>query len=184
MCDPVTMAVASAGVGFMADRQQGKAMEQQQNYQNEIARKNAMQQMASEELRIRQVSDSARTDIAQAKKKVRVEKAKAMADAGESGVSGNSVDALYRDYMREEGEYQNAVLNNLAGELVQHNQNMKSIQIGQQANSTSVTKFNPMLSLASRGLQAGGSYFDYQSQRKDRQSDIQRAKRYGYGNKY
>lgn len=184
MCDPVTIGVGSAVLGFVADRQESKALASQQNYQNAVAKKNALQQMASEELRIRQVSDSARTDIADAKKKIRVEKAQAKLEAGESGVSGNSVDAVYRDYMREEGEYQNRVLNNLAGEIMQHNQNMTAIQTNQMANSTSVTRFSPALSLAKAGLSAGGSYFDYRQQRLQRQSDLQRAKRYGYGNKY
>ena len=77
MCDPVTIGVGSAVLGFVADRQESKALASQQNYQNAVAKKNALQQMASEELRIRQVSDSARTDIADAKKKIRVEKAQA-----------------------------------------------------------------------------------------------------------
>jgi len=182
MCDPIS--IATVGVGFLADRQESKALASQQNYQNAVAKKNALQQMASEELRIRQVSDSARTDIADAKKKIRVEKAQAKLEAGEGGVSGNSVDALFRDYMREEGEYQNRVMNNLAGELVQHNQNMKSIQTNQMANSTSVTRFSPALSLATRGLEAGSSFFDYRAQRKQRTTDMERAKRYGlYGDK-
>ena len=58
MCNPTTAlvvaSVASAGLQYQQAKQQQKNAYAQQKRQNEIARKNAIQRYASEQLRIRQ----------------------------------------------------------------------------------------------------------------------------------
>lgn len=177
MCDPVTqtiIAVAQLGMGYMNDKAEADARRQQQIRQNELARRNAVQKMASEELRIRQEFKATRNEMADQSLQSRRAKATAEVQAGEGGVSGKSVDALFAEYYREEGLYKNAQLNNLAGELVQHRENMKSISLGQEANSTFVTKFNPMTSLANRGLQFAGTYADIRIEQERRSREESR----------
>lgn len=177
MCDPVTqtiIAVAQLGMGYMNDKAEANARTQQQKRQNEMARRNAVQKMASEELRIRQEFKATRGEMAEQGLKSKRARATAEVQAGEGGVSGRSVDALFAEYYREEGLYKNAQLNNLAGELVQHRENMKAISLGQEANSTYVTKFSPMTSLANRGLQFAGTYADIRIEQERRSREESR----------
>ena len=67
MCEPITsisatqamvaMSVVSAGLQFYQGYQQQKSIYKQQQRQNDLARKNAVARYASEQLRIKQVTD-------------------------------------------------------------------------------------------------------------------------------
>ena len=93
MCEPVTASQAllavsavSAGLQYQQGKQQQKAQYEAQKRQNEIARKNALQRYASEQLRIRQVVKQSQEKGLQATLKARKARAEFISSTGESEI--------------------------------------------------------------------------------------------------
>ena len=168
MCDPVTMAVvsvANAGMQYKQQKAQAKARYAQQKRQNEIAKKNAQTRYASAQLKIRQeLSKSAQADL---KGTLKARKARAtyiagVGDAGGLAISG-STNALLANYYRTEGNFRNAINNNMKMNVSQFERNLEAIQFGQESQSTYETPPNSNLLFASSALNVANGYYSRQA---------------------
>ena len=168
MCDPVTMAVVSVANGTMQYQQgkaQAKARYDAQKRQNEMARKNALQRYASATLKIRQeLKKSAQSDY-EGTKKARNIRAKFKASAGDEGgvALTGSTNNLLSNYYRTEGNFRNAIKNNMDINISQFERNLEAIQFGQESQSTYLTPPNSALLFASSALNTANSYFSMTS---------------------
>ena len=168
MCDPVTMAVVQVASGALQYKQakaSAKANYARQKRQNELAKKNAIQRYASEQLRIRQsLKKSAEEDL-KGTLKARRTRATFVAGAGDAGglaISG-STNALLANYYRTEGNFKNAINNNMQMNVSQFERNLEAIQFGQESQSTYETPPNSALLFASSALNTANSYFSMTS---------------------
>jgi len=168
MCDPVTMAVVQVASGALQYKQakaSAKANYARQKRQNELAKKNAIQRYASEQLRIRQsLKKSAEEDL-KGTLKARRTRATFVAGAGDAGglaISG-STNALLANYYRTEGNFRNAINNNMQMNVSQFERNLEAIQFGQESQSTYETPPNSALLFASSALNTANSYFSMTS---------------------
>ena len=158
MCSPtiaLTVAsVASAGLQYQAGKAQQKAQYAQQIRQNELAKKNAVARYASAQLKIRQeLKKSAQADL---KGTLKARKARAtyiagVGDAGGLAISG-STNALLANYYRTEGNFRNAIRNNMNINISQFERNLEAIQFGQESQSTYLTPPNSKLLFATQAL--------------------------------
>ena len=113
MCNPTIAVTAIAGassyINYRQQLQAQKNAEQAQIRQNELAKKNALQRYASEQLRIRQVVKQSQEKGFQATKKRRQQTEKFMAFRADRGVAmSGSMNALLADYYRTEGNFNSA----------------------------------------------------------------------------
>ena len=167
MCDPVTMAVVSVASGALQYKQAkatAKANYARQKRQNELAKKNAIQRYASEQLRIRQtLKKSAEEDLKGTLKARRV-RARYTAGTSDAGIAmSGSTNALLANYYRTEGNFRNAINNNMKMNVSQFERNLEAIQFGQESQSTYETPPNSALLFASSALNTANSYFSMTS---------------------
>jgi len=101
--------VASAGAGYIGQRQQAKAQAAYQAQSIAAAQKKAGFQRTSELLESQQKKIALAQESAKITKKARETLASATVSAGEAGVSGLSVQALMDDYVRQQAGLQAAV---------------------------------------------------------------------------
>ena len=169
MCDPVTaVAVASAGLQYQTAKQQQKNVYASQKRQNALAKQNALRRYASEQLRIRQEITKTKQKGFEASKKARKARAEFITSAGESGVAmSGSIAGLLGDYYRTEGNYDNALDNNLGINIAQYERNLEAIQFGQESQSTYVQPPNPELLFASSALNVANTYYTQQARKKE-----------------
>ncbi len=162
--------VASAGIQYQQTVATQKAQQQAQQRQNDIAQRNAIQRYAAEGLKIRQLADQSAQKGLQASLKTRAEKAKFIASAGDAGgiaLSG-STEALYMDFDRVKGNYDNSLTNNLGINVSQYRRNLEAIQFGQEAQSTYVTPPNPELAFATGVLNVANTYYGLEAEKANR----------------
>ena len=151
---------ASSAIQYQQGKQQQKAQYEAQKRQNEIARKNALQRYASEQLRIRQVVKQSQEKGLQATLKARKARAEFISSTGESGVAlGGSIEGLLADYYRTQGNYVSALNRNLGINVSQYERNLEAIQFGQESQSTYVQPPNPELLFASSALNVANTYY-------------------------
>ena len=169
MCDPVTMAVVQVASGALQYKQakaSAKANYARQKRQNELAKKNAIQRYASEQLRIRQsLKKSAEEDL-KGTLKARRTRATFVAGAGDAGglaISG-STNALLANYYRTEGNFRNAINNNMQMNVSQFERNLEAIQFGQESQSTYLTPPNSKLLFATQALNVANTYYSLKFQ--------------------
>ena len=173
MCEPITatqallaVSAVSAGLQYQQGKQQQKAQYEAQKRQNELARKNALQRYASEQLRIRQVVKLNKAKGYEANLKARKVRAEFVTSAGESGVGlSGSTNALLADYYRTQGNYTNALNRNLGINISQYERNLEAIQFGQESQSTYVQPPNPELLFASSALNVANTYYGLEAQK-------------------
>ena len=173
MCSPtiaLTVAsVASAGLQYQQGKAQQKAIQAQQIRQNNLAKKNAIARYASAQLKIRQeLKKSAQADL---KGTLKARKARATylagaSDAGGLAISG-STNALLANYYRTEGNYRNAIRNNMNINISQFERNLEAIQFGQESQSTYVTPPNSKLLFATQALNVANTYYSLQFQKQN-----------------
>ena len=167
MCDPVTaVAVASAGLQYQTAKQQQKNAEAQQKRQNALAKANALQRYASEQLKIRQNIKQTKEKGFQATLKARRARSEFISGAGEAGIAlSGSTEALLANYYRTEGNYKSSIARNLGINISQYERNMEAIQFGQEAQSTYVQPPNPELLFASSALNVANTYYSLEAQK-------------------
>ena len=121
MCPPVAIApalmakislattIASTGMSLMAQRQQAKAQAAAQR--NASIRENQRYQREATAARLKEAQEDTilANEIQDAARKAQSARATAIVAAGESGVTGLSVDALVDDYTRQEANYRFAL---------------------------------------------------------------------------
>jgi len=167
MCEPVTatqavvaISAASAAVQYQTNKQAAKNQYAAQNRQNELARANALNRYATEQLRIRQVVNANRNKSFEAAKKADKARAAFLVGAGERGLGiGGSTELLLADYYRTEGNYNAALQKNLQINYSQYLRNMEAIKFGAEAQSTYVQPPNNALLFASSALNVANTYY-------------------------
>ena len=171
MCDPTTAlvisSVASAGLQYKMGKAQQEAQYDQQKRQNNLARKNAIIRYASAQLKIRQVLKKAAQKDYIGTIKARRARATYIAGVGDAGglALHGSVNALLANYYRTEGNYRNAIRNNMAINISQYERNLEAIQFGQESQSTYLTPPNPKLLFATQALNVANTYYSLQWQK-------------------
>ena len=170
MCDATTallvVNVASAGLKYKSQKAQQQNAYDRQKRQNDLAKKNAIQRYAAEQLRIRQVLAQSADKDYEATLKGRKVRAKFITEAGGAGLAiSGSTEALLRDYYRTEGKYRNALRNNMAINVSQFERNLEAIQFGQEAQSTYVTPPNPHLLFATQALNVANAYYTLEAKK-------------------
>ena len=177
MCNPtvamVAISAASAGLQYKMGKAQQEAAYARQNRQNELARKNAIIRYASAQLKIRQkLTQAAQKDYV-GTMKARKARAKYIAGVGDAGglALHGSVNALLANYYRTEGNYRNAIRNNMAINISQYERNLEAIQFGQKSQSVYEVPPNPELLFASAVLNVSNTYYKNKSDRELRGLD-------------
>ena len=170
MCNPTSallaVNVASAGLQYQAQKKQQQYQWWQQKKQNELAKANAIQRYAAEQLRIRQeLSKSRKADYIGTLKarKVRSQFITGVGDAG-LAISGSTA-GLMRDYYITEGNFRNAIRNNMDVNISQFERNLEAIQFGQESQSTYFTPPNAKLLFATQALNVANTYYSLQWQK-------------------
>ena len=171
MCNPTVgmMAVSaiSAGLQYQMGKAQQEAAYQRDKKRNDLARKNAIIRYASAQLKIRQkLTQAAQKDYV-GTMKARKARAKYIAGVGDAGglALHGSVNAMLANYYRTEGNYRNAIRNNMAINISQFERNLEAIQFGQEAQSVYVTPPNPSLLFATQALNVANTYYSLQWQK-------------------
>ena len=166
MCNPqVAVMALSAGLQYKVAKQQAKNTYAQQKRQNEIAKKNAIQRYAAEQLKIRQTAKRFQEKGYEASLKGRKKRAEFIAGAGDAGglaLSG-STNRLLGDYYRIEGRYKASLDRNMDINLSQHDRTMEAIQFGQESQSTYLTPPNSNLLFASAALGFANNYYNFEN---------------------
>ena len=171
MCvEPTTaMMIATAGsqvINFQNQKAQQKATYQAQVRQNEIAKRNAVQRYASEQLKINQQVKATQQKGYEANLKSRKARGDFVADVSGSGLAmSGSTERLMADYYRVEGNYINSLNTNLDIDIAQYERNLEAIQFGQEAQSTYVAPPNPELLFVSSALNVANSYYSLEAQK-------------------
>ena len=171
MCVPpqVALVALSAGSSFLQYQQQKQMQKDQmaqQVRQNEIARKNALQRYASEQLKIRQVAQQSSQKGLEATLKARKARAEFITTAGSSGIAlSGSTNALLADFYRTESNYKASLARNLDINVSQFERNLEAIQFGQEAQSTYVQPPNPELLFVSSALNVANSYYSMEAEK-------------------
>ena len=175
MCVPpqVALVLASAGSSYLQMQQakaQQKAQYEAQKKQNEIARENAIRRYATEQLKIRQ--ELAKSSAKGFEASIRSKKARSKFIVGSEGLAmSGSQEALFRDYYRIQGNYNEALKDNLGLNISQFERNLEAIQFGQKAQSTYVQPPNPNLLFVSGALNVANTYYGLQYQKELRDLD-------------
>ena len=171
MCNPTVgmMAVSaiSAGLQYQMGKAQQEAAYQRDKKRNDLARKNAIIRYASAQLKIRQkLTQAAQKDYV-GTMKARKARAKYIAGVGDAGglALHGSVNAMLANYYRTEGNYRNAIRNNMAINISQFERNLEAIQFGQESQSTYLTPPNPKLLFATQALNVANTYYSLQWQK-------------------
>jgi hypothetical protein len=144
------------------------ANEQNRMYAENAARANqsARDQMFQTQQRMLQEQASAANEKIDVEREARAAKATAMTAAGESGVSGLSVDALLAEFDGRQAEYEDRIDQNTEWTLTQLNNEMKGIRSNAEDRINSIQRaakpsfFDAGLRIAGAGLNSYNSYED------------------------
>ena len=157
---------ASSAIQYQQGKEQQKARFEAQKRQNEIARRNALQRYASEQLKIRQVAKQSSQKGFEATLKARKARAEFVTTAGSAGIAlSGSTNALLNDFYRTEGNYKASLARNLDINISQFERNLEAIQFGQEAQSTYVQPPNPAMLFASSALNVANTYYGLEFQK-------------------
>ena len=170
MCNPTyaLMAVTTASAGLQYKMQKAQAQNQyvQQQRQNELAKANAIQRYAAEQLKIRQVAQRFSDKEYEASRKARKTRATFITEAGGAGLAiSGSTERLLGDYYRIEGNYKSSLAKNMKINYSQYERNLEAIQFGQEAQSTYLTPPNSNLLFASAALNVANSYYNLKARK-------------------
>jgi hypothetical protein len=158
MCDPVLIISAvSQGLKMYASIQEQKEQRKQQQRQNVIAKWNRVNKETAEDFRIRQKRKETVHKGFETTREAREKRATAVASA--ESVQGISVDKLMFDFLRQEGEHKNMLLNNLDAEVFASQQRKEAFVTQQEAQMTYVTDVNYLMPVATAGLNYASDYY-------------------------
>ena len=167
MCNPTTalavVNIASTGLQYKMQKAQAQNTYNQQKRQNDLAKANAIQRYAAEQLKIRQVAERFADKEYEASRKARKTRATFITEAGGAGLAiSGSTERLLGDYYRIEGNYKSSLAKNMDINFSQYERNLEAIQFGQEAQSTYLTPPNSHLLFASAALNVANSYYNLQ----------------------
>ena len=172
------ISVASAGLQYQAGKAQQKATYAAQKRQNEIARENAIRRYATEQLKIRQeLKKSSRADYIATLKSRKI-RSEFLTEAGSAGLAiSGSTEALLANYYRTEGNYRNALRNNMDINISQFERNLEAIQFGQESQMTYEVPPNHNLLFATQALNVANTYYSLEVAKEMRGLQTQSDKR-------
>ena len=160
------ISVASAGLQYQAGKAQQKSVYTAQKRQNELAKSNAIQRYAAEQLKIRQVAQRYADKEYEASRKARKTRATFITEAGGAGLAlSGSTNRLLGDYYRIEGNYKSSLARNMDINISQYERNLEAIQFGQEAQMTYEAPPNPHLLFATQALNVANTYWSLESQK-------------------
>ena len=165
MCvEPTTALMIGSALSSAMQYQQGKQQQKNayanQKNTNALAKQNAIQRYASEQLKINQTLKSAQQKGYDAKLKSKKVRAEFISNIAGSGLAlSGSTEALMRDYYRTEGQFTNSINRNMNINIAQYERNLEAIQFGQQSQSVYEVPPNPELLFASAVLNVGNTYY-------------------------
>ena len=165
MCvEPTTaLMIGSALSSAMQYKQQKQAQKQQyavQKRTNDLAKQNAIQRYASEQLKINQKLKLAQEKGYDAKKKSKRTRSEFISNLASSNLAlSGSTEGLMRDYYRTEGQYITSLNRNMNINIAQYERNLEAIQFGQESQSVYEVPPNPELLFASAVLNVGNTYY-------------------------
>ena len=171
MCVEPTTAVMigsalSSGLQYQQQKQAQKNQYNAQIRQNEIAKRNAVQRYASEQLKINQQVKATQQKGYEANLKSKKARGEFVADVSGSGLAmSGSTERLMADFYRVEGNYMSSLNTNLDIDIAQYERNLEAIQFGQEAQSTYVQPPNPELLFVSSALNVANSYYSLEAQK-------------------
>jgi len=171
MCVEPTTAVMigsalSSGLQYQQQKQAQKNQYNAQIRQNEIAKRNAVQRYASEQLKINQQVKATQQKGYEANLKSKKARGEFVADVSGSGLAmSGSTESLMADFYRVEGNYMSSLNTNLDIDIAQYERNLEAIQFGQEAQSTYVQPPNPELLFVSSSLNVANSYYSMEAQK-------------------
>ena len=158
--------IASAGLQYKMQKQQAQNQWWQQKRQNDLAKANAIQRYAAEQLKIRQVAKRFADKEYEAARKAKKKRAEFITQAGGAGLAiSGSTERLLGDYYRIEGNYKSSLEKNMNINISQYERNLEAIQFGQEAQSTYLTPPNSELLFASAALNVANSYYNLQARK-------------------
>ena len=173
MCVPPQVALVALSAGssylqYQQGKQEAKNAQARQIRQNELARKNAIQRYASEQLKIRQVAKQSSQKGFEATLRARKARAEFVTTAGSSGIAlSGSTNALLADFYRTEGNYKASLARNLDINVQQFERNLEAIQFGQEAQSTYVQPPNSAMLFASAVGNVANTYYGLEMQKQN-----------------
>ena len=167
---PTTGMMIASAVGQVMNYQQQKAQQkatyQAQVRQNEIAKRNAVQRYASEQLKINQQVKATQQKGYEANLKSKKARGEFVADVSGSGLAmSGSTESLMADFYRVEGNYMSSLNTNLDIDIAQYERNLEAIQFGEESQSTYVQPPNPALLFASSALNVDNTYYSLEAQK-------------------
>ena len=184
MCvEPTTaMMIGSALSSGLQYKQQKQAQKNQYNAQirqNDIAKRNAIQRYASEQLKINQQVKATQQKGYEANLKSKKARGEFVADVSGSGLAmSGSTERLMADFYRVEGNYMSSLNTNLDIDIAQYERNLEAIQFGQEAQSTYVQPPNPELLFVSSALNVANSYYSLEAQKELKDLKTNKQKKY------
>ena len=144
------------------------------NEQNQNAFLARLNNDRAEALRIRQTR---RREVAkQYQNAIAARKARATVRTAAENIGGGVLDRLINDYLRQEGNYNNSILNNLEAETAQSRANFEAIASNQQARQVYVPKVDYATTFASAAFAFGQDYLDYQASQESKRLQEEIAK--------
>ena len=164
MCNALALSVASTVAGVYGQQQQAKA---QQAYNDQQA-KNAMEaykaNLAQTNLMQSQEHAAATQKVNENNRAAEAAKAKALVSAGESGISGLSVDALLANLSGEQARYNESVNQNYenASMAIDNQRTNAQVNAASQINSLKTPQSPDYLGAA---LRIGTAVYDYKNPR-------------------
>ena len=165
MCvEPTTALMIGSALSSAMQYQQAKRQQKNQYIQqkrtNELAKKNAIQRYASEQLKINQKLKLAQEKGYEAKKKSKRVRSEFISNLASSNLAlSGSTEGLMRDYYRTEGQYITSLNRNMNINIAQYERNLEAIQFGQESQSVYEQPPNPQLLFASAVLNVGNTYY-------------------------
>ena len=184
MCvDPATAVIIgtaiSSGVQYKQQKQAQKNQYNAQIRQNDIAKRNAIQRYASEQLKINQQVKATQQKGYEANLKSKKARGEFVADVSGSGLAmSGSTERLMADFYRVEGNYMSSLNTNLDIDIAQYERNLEAIQFGQEAQSTYVQPPNPELLFVSSALNVANSYYSLEAQKELKGLKTNKQKKY------
>lgn len=165
MCTPIAAAsfginAASIAASYVGQSRMAKAQETYQQKQGTAALEAYRQNLAALGLKRQEDAASASDQLQQAQREAIQARSSAFTAAGEAGISGNSVDALMRDFTARELNFRSNTATNLKSRSGQIDREMLSVQAGAQSQVNQAKTPVAKPSLLGAGLQLGGSALD------------------------
>ena len=173
MCDMTMMMAASFAISaattvtdYMAQAEQTEQHNRMVRQNQEAAQANLRQEYTAVQTRQIQEEDAAAVEKQSVSREARGARAAAMVSAGESGVSGLSVDALLADIYGKEAEYKDRVTQNTGFTTQNLTAEMDGLKAKAQDRINSIQPMNgpnPLASALKIGAAGVNSYTQYRN---------------------